>query len=127
MGLLDYKFYCFNGEPKYLYISGGMTDHVTARISFYNIDLSEAPFQRGDYSHFEKIPYVPQKYDEMLDIARKLSENIPFVRVDLYEIEGKVYFSELTFYPCNGMMPFEPKEWDRKLGDLVKLPSVTKE
>lgn len=123
-GLLDYKFYCFYGEPKYLYVSGGLQDHSKAKISFYNIDLSDAPFQRNDYLQFEEIPYVPKRYDEMLEIARKLSAGIPFVRVDLYEVEEKIYFSELTFYPCNGMMPFKPKEWDNILGkelDLVNL------
>lgn len=123
-GLFDYKFYCFHGEPKYLYVSGGLVDHSTARISFYNIDLSDAPFQRGDYLHFDKIPYVPPKYDEMLEVARKLSEGIPFVRVDLYEIEGQVYFSELTFYPCNGMMPFQPEEWDEILGREIDITSI---
>lgn len=123
-GLYDYKFYCFNGKPKYLYVSGGLSDHTTAKISFYNIDLSDAPFQRSDYAHFDKIPYVPEKYNEMLDIARKLSENIPFVRVDLYEVNGSIYFSELTFYPCNGMMPFEPKEWDEILGREIDITGL---
>ena len=123
-GLYDYKFYCFHGQPRYLYVSGGLTDHSTARISFYNIDLTDAPFQRGDYLHFDKIPYIPKKYNEMLDIARKLSKNIPFVRVDLYEIEGSVYFSELTFYPCNGMMPFEPEEWDKILGRELDITNI---
>lgn len=123
-GLLDYKFYCFRGEPRYLYISGGLTDHSTARISFYNIDLSDAPFQRSDYLHFDQIPYIPKKYDEMLNIARTLSKDIPFVRVDLYEIEGQVYFSELTFYPCNGMMPFDPPEWDEILGKEIDITNI---
>ena len=120
-GLTDYKFYCFDGEPRFLYVSAGLEDHTKAKISFYNIDLSDAPFQRSDYAHFDKIPNIPKCYDEMIMVAKKLSEGIPFVRVDLYEINEQVYFSELTFSPCSGMMPFEPKEYDKKLGEMIKI------
>lgn len=57
----------------------------------------------------------------MVSVAKKLSEEQPFLRVDLYEISGEVYFSELTLFPCGGLMPFVPKEWDRKLGDMIEL------
>lgn len=123
-GLIDYKFYCFHGEPKFLYVSAGLEDHATARISFYNMDFSEAAFQRSDFKHFDKIPKIPKRFSEMVQIARILSENIPFVRIDLYETDGKVYFSEITFSPCGGMMPFEPKEYDAVLGQYIDLRKV---
>ena len=59
----------------------------------------------------------------MITVAEKLSKDIPFVRVDLYEINGKVYFGELTFYPSSGFEGFEPEEWDKKLGDMLELPT----
>lgn len=122
-GLRDYKFYCFNGTPKFLYISQGLENHNTAKISFLNLDWTKALFCRSDYDQFDVLPHKPQNYNEMLIIAKQLSEDIPFVRVDMYEIQKKIFFSELTFSPCDGMMPFEPKEWDGKIGDLLTLPN----
>ncbi len=120
-GLTDYKFYCFHGEPKYLYVSQGLEDHKTARISFLNLDWSFADFRRIDYLPLERLPKKPVNYMEMLQIARILSQNIPFLRVDLYEIQKKIYFGELTFSPCAGMMPFDSRESDLKLGNLLQL------
>ena len=122
-GLLDYKFYCFNGEPKLLYISEGLEDHSTAKISFLNLDWTFADFHRSDFRPFDHLPPKPNNYDQMLILAKELSAGIPFLRVDLYEINGKIYFSELTFSPCSGMMPFEPEQWNEKLGGWITLPS----
>ena len=123
-GLIDFKFYCFHGEPKFLYVSGGLDNHTSARISFYNLDLTEAPFQRSDYKHFSKIPQIPINYEKMIEIARTLSKGIPFVRIDLYEVDGIIYFSEITFSPCGGMMPFEPEEYDTILGKYINLKNL---
>ena len=70
---------------------------------------------------FEKLPPKPQRFDEMKLIAKKRSKDHSFLRVDLYEIKGEIYFSELTFSPCSGFMPFVPDEWDKKLGDMLQL------
>ena len=120
-GLIDYKFYCFNGMPEFLYISNGMDNHKTARLSFLTMNWEKAPFGRSDYLEFETIPPRPRKFDEMVQIAKSLSEGHPFLRVDLYEISEQVYFSELTFSPCGGFMPFVPEEWDEKLGDMISI------
>lgn len=125
-GLIDYKFYCFHGEPKFLYVSSELHDHARAHISFYNMDWSKAAFQRKDYEQFDKPPRIPKNYDRMVEIAKILSKDLPFVRVDLYEISGKIYFSELTFSPCGGMMPFEPKEYDEIVGRYIRLDEVEK-
>lgn len=79
------------------------------------------PFSRNDYRPFEKLTSKPEKFEEMIDIAIKLSQGTKFLRVDLYNYLGKILFSELTFSPCSGMMPFNPPEWDKKVGDLLKL------
>ena len=123
-GLTDYKFYCFNGVPKYLYVSNGMDNHETARLSFLTMNWEKAPFGRSDYLEFEVLPPKPTKFDEMVKIAKSLSGGHPFLRVDLYEINNKVYFSELTFSPCGGFMPFVPEEWDAKLGEMVNIRKV---
>ncbi len=119
--LVDYKFYCFHGEPRFLYISQGLENHDTAAISFLTLDWQFAPFARSDYRPFAALPPKPKTYETMLSMARELSRGIPFLRVDLYEVDGQVYFSELTFFPNSGMVPLEPPQADRELGDLLTL------
>lgn len=119
-GITDYKFYCFGGEPGYLYVSQGLEDHATARISFLNIgDWSFAPFGRNDYAPFDELPPKPACYDEMEGLARELAAGISFVRADLFVYGGRPRFSEMTFSPCGGFMPFDKPEWDEKLGELL--------
>ncbi len=120
-GLTDYKFYCFNGEPKYLYVSMDLDKHDEGRISFLNIDWTFAPFGRTDYKPLKELPKKPSKFDEMLIIVRKLSKGHKFLRVDLYQVGEKVFFSELTFHPCGGFMPFTPQEYDTILGKELEL------
>lgn len=67
---------------------------------------------------------MPEKYQEMISLSEELSQNIPFVRSDFYEINGRIYFGELTFYPGSGWEEFSPKEWDEKLGNLIQIPSI---
>lgn len=119
--IVDYKFYCFNGEPKVLYLSRGLEDHTTAEISFFDLNLNKLPFGRSDYRPYSAIPERPDNFDEMLGIAKKLAKDFKFIRVDLYNVGGKIYFSELTFYPCAGYMPFDPPQYDEILGEMIDL------
>lgn len=119
--LNDYKFYCFNGRVKCLYVSTGLENHNTARIGFYDLNFEKMPFCRTDYLTFEHDPKKPDNFEEMIQIAERLSAGFPFLRVDLYEINGKVYFSELTFIPCSGWMTIEPEKWDYIMGEWLKL------
>jgi len=125
--LRDYKYYCFNGEPKYIYVSEGLEHHPTAKISFYDMNYEKAPFGRSDYKEFEEKPEKPLNFEKMKELARILSKDIPFLRVDFYEINEKIYFGELTFTPCTGMMPIKPKEYDKILGDMLELPKEKRE
>lgn len=120
--LTDYKFYCFNGEPRFLYISQTDPEHKDTPITYLDTNWTLTPFQRKNHSLLEPLPQRPDNLEEMLGICRTLSSGIPFVRVDLYNIEGKVYFSEMTFFPASGYNTFEPEEWDRKIGDYLALP-----
>lgn len=122
-GLIDYKFFCFNYEPKLLYISRGLDHHPTAQISFYGMDGTEMPYHRKDYKPYHNA-LLPSNFSEMKEISHKLAQDIgcPFVRIDLYSICNRVYFSEITFSPCSGMVPFEPAAADRDIGDLLILP-----
>ena len=124
-GLVDYKFYCFGGEPRFLYVSQGLEDHVTARISFLSMDWEFEPFGRSDYAGFEDLPPKPDSFDEMVSFARRLSSGTPFVRADFYDHGGKAMFSEMTFYPCGGFMPFDPPEWDGYVGEFLDIEDLS--
>ena len=119
--LIDYKFFCFNGEPRFLYVSRGLENHMTARISFVTLDWDFAPYERKDYRPFDILPPKPQSLDGMIELSRLLSSGQKFIRVDLYEINGNVFFSELTLTPCGGFIPFKNLDQDRKMGALLNL------
>lgn len=119
--LKDYKFFCFDGTPQFLYVSDHSDQHEKAHLAFFDMNYRESPFGRTDYLLFKALPPKPAHFEQMKEIASVLSSGIPFVRVDLYEINQKVYFGELTFHPCSGFLPFKPKEWDKRLGELLTL------
>ena len=123
IGLTDYKFFCFNGVPKLIYVSVGLENHSTAHISFYDMNGRKMPFHRNDFTPIEENLILPSSFEKMKEVAKQLAGAIkaPFVRIDLYPVKGKIYFSEVTFFPCNGTLPFEPKEWDEKLGEWIRL------
>ena len=119
----DYKFYCFNGEPKFLYISQGLgICEKTAKMNFVDLNYKKTPWQRPSFLEFEKIPDKPVCFGEMIEVSRVLSKPFPFVRCDLYEVDGNVKFSELTFYPNGGFDPFYPLKWEKEIGGWLKLP-----
>lgn len=120
--LVDYKFFCFNGKPQYVYVSQNIPGAKRQLSCFLTMDWELAPFKKRDEAYATQAPTRPDTFDEMCKLATRLSKDIPFVRVDLYEINKQVYFSELTFYPSSGMQPFEPLEWNYKLGELLTLP-----
>ena len=122
--LIDYKFFCFNGTPKYVYVSQSSIDGRRHLSCFLTIDWQLAPFRKQYDEYVSQPPKKPVTFEQMCDFATKLSHDIPFVRVDLYEINEKVYFSEMTFYPSSGMQPFEPNEWDYKLGEMLNLSEI---
>lgn len=118
--LKDYKIFCFDGVPKFLFVATGRQQNDT-RFDFFDTDFNHLPFTNG-HPNADICPVKPQNFEEMLDVASKLSKNIPHVRVDLYNINGKIYFGELTFFHWSGLVPFEPNKWDRVLGDYINLP-----
>lgn len=118
--LMDYKFFCFNGVPKFLYVSSDLVHDRQAKIGFFNLDGSRMKLKRDDYTTIEEIAF-PSFYDEMLQMASKLCVEFPFVRVDFFVTENKYYFAELTFTPSACMMPFNPKEVDLEWGKMLKI------
>ena len=91
------------------------------KFDFYDLEWNHIPVTNGHPCSKNGIP-KPKNYEKMLEIAAKLSKEIPHVRVDLYNINGKIYFGELTFFHWSGFVPYEPDEWDYKFGEYLKLP-----
>ena len=121
--LKDYKFFCFNGKVECMFIaSDRQNKNEETKFDFFDKEFNHLNFTNGHPSSNRKIQ-KPNMYDEMIKIAEKLSKDIPQVRVDLYEINDKIYFGELTFFHWSGLIPFKPKEWDYKLGELIKIKS----
>lgn len=122
--LKDYKFFCFDGEPKALFIaSDRQVKGEETKFDFYDIDFNHLPFRNGHPNATHAIA-KPAGFDKMVDIARKLSKGLPHARIDLYDVNGKIYFGEITFFHWSGMMPFEPEEWDYKFGEWLTLPKM---
>lgn len=115
----DYKFFCFNGKAKVLFVA---TNRQTdTRFDFYDLDFRHLPIVNGHPNSEKKIK-KPNTFYEMIQLSERLSSGIPHVRVDFYEINNKIYFGEMTFFHYSGFTPFEPEIWDRKFGDLLVLP-----
>lgn len=121
--LKDYKFFCFNGEPKALYVASDRG--IDTRFDFFDLDFNLLPFSQC-YKNSGKKINKPPGFDIMISLARKLSEGIPHVRVDFYDINGKIYFGELTFYHLSGFEKFEPEEYDNIFGSWLELPKGIK-
>lgn len=118
--LKDYKFFCYDGKPKYLFVATGRQQNDT-RFDFYDINFNHLPVLNG-HPNADVWPTKPQNFEKMIELATKLSQGIPEVRVDLYNIKGKIYFGELTFFHWSGLTPYEPREWDYKFGEDLVLP-----
>lgn len=118
--LPDYKFFAFDGEVKALFIATERQDHNNeTKFDFFDTDFNHLDFTNG-HPNADVLPAKPEHFDEMLEIAAKLSVGMPHVRVDLYEANGKVYFGELTFAHWSGFVPFNPPEWDYTFGSWIK-------
>ena len=120
--LTDYKIFCFNGSPKYIQVI--QDRNINETIDFFDTSWRHQPFigLNPKCKNAQIAPRKPINLDEMLRIAKILSYQIPFVRVDLYNINGRILFGELTFYPASGFGKIEPDVWNRYLSDLLILP-----
>lgn len=123
--LKDYKFFCFDGEVKALFIA---TDRGqgTTKFDFFDSDFNHLPIKQH-YPNTGKPIAKPAGFEEMKKLATQLSQGFPHVRIDFYDINGKIYFGELTFFHFNGTVPFEPKEWDMVFGNFVNLSKCEKD
>ena len=118
--LRDYKFFCFDGEPKAMFVA---SDRASDNVKFDYFDLNFNHLDiKQKYPHAEQPLRKPVTFEKMIELSKVLSKGFPHVRVDFYEVDGQLYFGELTFYHFSGFMPFEPNKWDKIFGDWIKLP-----
>lgn len=119
-GIEDFKILCFHGEPKYIIVDKDR--YIDHKRNFYDTGWNRVNVIT-DHEQFEVAYPKPKNFEEMLHVAKVLSEDFPFVRVDLYNVEGKIYFGELTFYPWSGYVQFTPDSFDYELGKLFDCSS----
>lgn len=121
--LKDYKLMCFSGKVKCSFTCSNRDENGNLNVNFYDKNWLPMPFER----HYPRNPLEtekPDKYEEMVSAAEILAEGIPFVRIDFYQINGRVYFGEITFFPGAGLEEFTPDKWDYILGDWIKLEGI---
>ena len=118
--LRDYKFFCFSGKCKLMFIATDRQARSETCFDFFDEKFNHLPFTNG-HPNAKKLPDKPQNFDLMIKLAEKISKDQPQLRIDFYEVDGKVYFGEITFFHWSGMMPFVPEEWDYKFGDLINI------
>lgn len=121
--LVDYKFMCFHGNVQCVFTCSERASDNGLMVTFFDKDWNVLPFERH-YPKSNKPIAKPLNFEKMVQFSETLSKGIPFVRVDFYEINQKVYFGELTFYPGNGMEEFHPESADYELGKLIKLEDL---
>lgn len=125
--LSDYKFFCFNGEPKYCQVIRDR--HSKESIDFYDMNWRHQefvglnPVTSSGKNLVNGVNPVPRPLllDDMICVCHKLSKNMKFVRIDMYVIDNRIYFGEITFYPASGMGLFNPDKWNEELGNLISL------
>lgn len=118
--ILDYKFFCIHGEPKYIWAKTFYDGKY--RNCYYDLDWNKLENDNNTKSYIDKDLERPANLDELIEISKKLSKNFIFVRVDLYSISGKPYFGELTFFPWAALKRLTVERLNTELGDLIKLP-----
>lgn len=117
----DYKVHNFNGEPKIILVCKDRYEKTGLTEDFYSLNWEHLDIKRPGAS-FSKIQIEkPEKLEEMLEISRRLSEGIPFLRTDFYIVDHRLYIGELTFFPASGFSKFHPQKWDVIFGEWLKL------
>lgn len=118
--LKDYKFFCFDGEVKFLYVASDRP--FDTKFDFFDMNFHHLPFKQAHHPWSSRDIRKPENFEDMKRVATILSKGFRHIRVDLYNINGRIYFGELTFFHMAANCPFEPAEWDEKIGSWLKLP-----
>jgi len=117
--LRDYKFFCFDGEPKAMFIATDRNKGET-KFDYFDIDFHHLDI-RQHYPNASKEIRKPQTFDEMITLSKQISKGLKHARIDFYEVDGKLYFGEITFYHFSGFQPFNDTKWDALFGEWLNL------
>lgn len=117
--LTDYKFFCFHGQPKLMYISKDRGNEP--RTDFFDMEFNHLPIKVRD-PNADVMPEKPKQFERMQQLAKQLSEGIPHLRVDFYLVNENIYVGELTFFHMGGFTQIQPEEWNVKMGNWIDLP-----
>ena len=124
--LNDYKFFCFDGEPKMLFYASERfaKDKGGVKFDYYDMNLNHLDIQSYGNLNAKPENYLKPfpEFEKMKELAQILSDGFAHVRVDLYLVSGRIYFGEMTFHHDGGLVPFIPEKWDHILGEMIKLP-----
>lgn len=123
--IIDYKYFIFNGKYRFMYVARGFGDGVNEKMTHFDEEGNVAPFQRICYSQMTDAA-LPDKHDEMKRLSEKIAGNFPFVRIDFFEVNRRIYFGEMTFTPGGGTFSVEPKEYDIKYGEILDISNEIK-
>ncbi len=128
--LNDYKIFCFDGEPAFIYVA---TEHfddgenaTEYPISFFTLDWEWLDVRYGSHRPYQEAQ-KPYHLEQMIAIAKQLAKDFPFVRVDFFDTPGQLYLAELTFYPGGGWTPYYPASFDEKMGNMLDLTKYGKQ
>ena len=121
--LRDYKLMCFNGVVKCTFVCSDRFSQNGLNVTFFDNNWNRLPFGRKGHAQSKEVIERPLCLEQMIRFAEIIAKDIPFLRVDFYEIRGRLYFGEATFYPASGLEQFEPNEYDLILGSMLDLPA----
>ena len=121
--LRDYKFFCFEGTPKLMFVASNRQGVGDTYFDFFDMDYNHLNIING-HPNAPVLPEKPENFSKMIEFSKKLSKFFFHIRVDFYEINGKLYFGELTLYHWSGMITFEPEKWDKTLGEWIDLNNL---
>lgn len=119
--LRDYKFFCFDGEPKFMFIASDRFGDDETKFDFFDMDFNPIPVKNG-HPNSKDLPAKPELFGQMIDLARRLSRGLTHVRVDFYEAGNQIFFGEMTLYHWSGLVAFDPVEYDYRFGSLINIP-----
>ena len=126
LGLVDYKFFCFNGRAEYMFVIAERVLGESASLDIYDRDFNKLPYRRSGKNNISVDFEKPENFAELRDAAEKLSKQFSHARVDLYDQNGKIIFGEITFYSGSGYSTYEPEEFDYLMGEKFILPERNK-
>ena len=118
--LIDYKFFCFNGQPKVVLVCSERFASNNMCKTYFDENWNLLNIMEANH-RIDKEQKKPQSFEKMKTISQKLAKGMPFVRIDFYEIEGSLYFGEIKFFPASGLEKFKPEKWNNIFGDMIDI------